>query len=50
MRAFAKGRAVIFGVAVAMAATAGCKVNKPADEHFYDVHIQPVFNTSPSSL
>src|SRR5438309_9347294 len=43
MRAFAKGRAVIFGIA--MAATAGCKVNKPAEEHFYDVHIQPVFNT-----
>ena len=45
MRAFAKGRAVILGVAVATAATAGCKVNKPAEEHFYDVHIQPVFNT-----
>ena len=46
MRRFRKGvGAVILGVAVARAVTAGCKINKPAEEHFYDEHIQPILNT-----
>jgi hypothetical protein len=51
MRTLAKGRAASarFGwlaLAVAGASTgAGCHVNQPAEEHFYDVHIQPIFNS-----
>ncbi len=44
MRAFAKGWSLVLGLAAGAVAT-GCKVNKPAEQHFYDVHIQPVFNT-----
>jgi hypothetical protein len=40
MRAFATGCALWIALSLA-----GCKVNKPAEEHFYDVHIQPIFNT-----
>jgi len=51
MRTFAQGRAAEahFGwLALAVAgvgAVAGCHVNQPPEEHFYDVHIQPVFNS-----
>ncbi|HXU60326.1 MAG TPA: hypothetical protein VN962_01400 [Polyangia bacterium] len=44
MRVFAKGWAIVLGFAAGMVAT-GCKVNKPAEQHFYEVHIQPIFNT-----
>jgi hypothetical protein len=44
MRVLAKSWAV---VALAVAASgAGCTVHKPPEQHFYDVHIQPIFNTS----
>ena len=36
---------VCLGLA-AGAVLAGCHVNQPAEEHFYDVHIQPIFNAS----
>ena len=54
MRTLAKGRPSgrrFGGLALAAAAgavavaAAGCHVNKPAEEHFYDVHIQPIFNS-----
>jgi hypothetical protein len=42
MRVLAKSRAL-----VALATMgAGCTVHKPPEQHFYDVHIQPIFNTS----
>ena len=45
MRTSAQGR-VGLGLAVAAAAALfGCHVNQPAEEHFYDVHIQPILNT-----
>jgi hypothetical protein len=44
MRLFAKGWVLVLGLAAGLVAT-GCKVNKPAEQHFYDVHIQPIFNT-----
>src|ERR1022692_313855 len=53
MRTFAKGRALStrsgwLGFAVAAAAAvraAGCHVKEPAEQHFYDVHVQPIFNS-----
>src|SRR5450432_579942 len=53
MRTFAKGRALracfgwlVFAVAGATAVTAaGCHVKEPAEQHFYDVHVQPIFNS-----
>ena len=57
MRILAKGRApgARFGclVLATSAALYGCHVNQPPEEHFYDVHIQPILtnfcvgNTSP---
>ncbi len=44
MRAFAKGWAAVGGLAAALAAF-GCHVDKPPEQHFYDVHIQPIFNS-----
>ncbi len=49
MRTSAQGRAgrgLHLGLAAAaVAALGGCKVNQPAEQHYYDVHIQPIFNT-----
>jgi hypothetical protein len=51
MRTLAKGRAASerFGWLILAAAGvslgAGCHVNQPPEEHFYDVHIQPIFNS-----
>src|SRR5580698_5712439 len=51
MRTSAKGRAAAAGFdrlaalgALALAVV-GCHVNQPPQEHFYDVHIQPIFNS-----
>ncbi len=45
MRPFAKSW--ILAVALSSAASgAGCTVHKPPEQHFYDVHIQPIFNGS----
>src|SRR5580698_5171116 len=47
MRSSAQGR-VGFGLAVAAAAALfvlGCQATPAPEEHFYDVHIQPIFNT-----
>jgi hypothetical protein len=51
MRTSAQGRAVSAGFdrlaplgALALVAI-GCHVNQPPQEHFYDVHIQPIFNS-----
>jgi WD40-like Beta Propeller Repeat len=51
MRSSAQGR-VGLGLAVASAAAlsvslslSGCRATPPPEEHFYDVHIQPIFNT-----
>jgi WD40-like Beta Propeller Repeat len=45
MRPSAQGRAVVVAFAIATAA-GGCTVHKPPEQHFYDVHIQPIFNAS----
>ncbi len=51
MRSFAKGRAGSgrlgrLTLAAALAVTvAGCHVNQPPEQHFYDAHIQPIFNS-----
>jgi hypothetical protein len=46
MRTSAQGRVGRFGLtAVTAVALLGCHVNQPSEQHFYDVHIQPIFNT-----
>jgi hypothetical protein len=50
MRSFAQGSGTRLGSGVAAAATAlallgGCRPSPPPEQHFYDVHIQPIFNT-----
>jgi WD40 repeat protein len=48
MRILAMGRALCARLGWLALASAGllhgCHVNQPAEEHFYDAHIQPVFN------
>ncbi|HLK94060.1 MAG TPA: hypothetical protein VKZ18_29475 [Polyangia bacterium] len=40
------GRSLGLGLTAAAAtALLGCHVNQPSEQHFYDVHIQPIFNT-----
>jgi hypothetical protein len=50
MRSFAQGSGTRVGSGVAAAAAAlallgGCRPSPPPEQHFYDVHIQPIFNT-----
>ena len=48
MRTSAQGRVwprLGFGLAVAAAALGGCHANEAPEQHFYDVHIQPIFNS-----
>ena len=48
MRSSAQGR-IGYGLAVAVAAAAalsGCRPAPPPEQHFYDVHIQPILNAS----
>jgi hypothetical protein len=48
MRSSAQGSVARLRFAVAAAAVAllgGCRPSPPPEQHFYDVHVQPVFNT-----